>query len=126
MKARLIIDDVTRVPHPFVFRGVEYDLQKSFSVVKAINSFLEREDHDDMDIPFVALAEMMNDDLKRKGKYVEPITVEYLSAWIPAEQFADVGKYVQQIINPTTEETPDTSELDALIDDEIPEEVQKN
>lgn len=126
MRARLIIDDVTREPHPFVFRGVEYDLQKSFSVVKAINSFLEREDHDDMDIPFVALAEMMNDDLKRKGEFVEPFTADMLSAWIPAEQFADVGKYVQQIINPTTEETPDTSELDALIDEEIPEEVQKN
>ena len=126
MKARLIIDDVTRVPHPFVYRGKEYDLQKSFTVIKAITEYRDSAESNDYELPFVALAAMINDSIIRNGDADEFVTARQLMAWIPGDQFAEVSAIVHDVINPDAADEPDTSELEALIDDEIPEEVRKN
>lgn len=126
MKARLVIDDVTAEPHEFVFRGHTYDLQKTFSVTKAMLEHTEN-DGKDVDIPMVALAAMMNDYANfRSGGKVPPVTVDELVAFIPADQFVEVSDFIRDIINPAAAEKIDAPELDALIDKEVPEDVAKN
>lgn len=126
MKSRLIVDDVTSEPHPFVFRGKEYDLQKTFAVVKAVREFEIEDDTDYLDITYVALAAMMNDDLIRKGDTSDPVTVDMLHAWIPADQFSEIQDYVREIISPkkSDDEEVDASDLDQIIEDELPDDLK--
>lgn len=126
MKARIIIDDVSSVPHPFKFRGRVYDLQKSFTVTREIRRITAKEEYDELEVLLHALAAMMNDDLIRNGDRSERITPELLSAWIPADQFAEIEEYLSEILVPgkKEEEAVDTSDLDELIDDELPEETK--
>lgn len=125
MKARLVIDDITAEPHLFVFRGHEYDCQSSFTVAKAMYEH-EENGGGKIDVAFVALAAMMNDYAVRCDGAVPTVTVQELAAWIPHTQFPAVSAFVHSITNPDAEEKVDTSELDELVDKEVPEEIAKN
>ena len=125
MKARLVIDDVTVEPHEFVICGKTYDLQKTFTVTKAMMEHTENGGAD-VDIPLVALVAMMNDCAVRSGGELPKVTAEEVRAWIPADKYMEITEFVRGIINPESVEKVDTSELDDLIDAEIPEDVQKN
>ena len=130
MKARLIIDDITREPHPFTFRGREYDLQKTFAVTRDIKLFLDNNDAEEMDVALVALASMMRDSDIRAGREPLNMTPEQIGAWVDPDQYSEIMAYINTILVPNHEETVDTSELDAIVDKELDEmldeETQKN